>query len=644
MISPAVIDKIFDVALIEEVVGEYVTLKRAGANYKGLCPFHDDKHPSMSVSPSKGIFKCFSCGQGGNVFQFIMEHEGLSYPLAIKHLADKYNIEIEEGQIDVSELAEEARIKDGVYASLEFAKKHFYSRLNDSQDGKVIYKPYLIERGIQQQTIDKFQIGLSGTSRDHLLQEGLKNGYTIQQLFDAGLVKKIEDNQGVMESNMRDTFVDRIVFPIYNISGKVLGFGGRIIKKDTKAPKYLNSPETIVYEKRRELYGLNISKNSIRKTDVAYIVEGYMDVVSLNQSGVENVVAASGTAFTEEQARLLKRFSHNVTLLFDGDEAGVNATLKHISTLLSVDLNVRIALFPKDEDPDSFIQKNGTSAFEEYVATNQKNFVELVAEVKLGDNKNDPIKKAETARIIAENISSIPDPLKRAAFINETSNVLDIPERILIEETNKFRVKNRQVKDREQRFQEPEYVPDFSEYNAPEALQEKDENYQELELLKSLILFADKEFDEEVTVAKFIFDELEEDDFWPVSEEYGPIFKAAFEHWTEHKVLNELYFIRNPETSKFAADVISTMYTLSEGWEKNFEKFVKTDEDNYKRQVVENLNYLKLKHIDIMMKQNQEELKTAETEEDIIICQNIHTNLQSARRMITDQMGTVIIK
>ena len=253
MISQAIISKIYDVAAIEEVVGEYVTLKRAGANYKGLCPFHDDKSPSMSVSPAKGIFMCFACQTGGDVFKFIMERESLSYPLAIKFLAEKYNIEIDESEIDVNELAEEARVKEGVYATLEFAKNHFYQRLNESQDGRVIYKPYLNERGINQHSIDTFKIGLSGTSRTHLLEEGIRNGYTVQQLFDAGLVKKIDENEGVIQKNLRDTFVERIVFPIYNVAGKVLGFGGRIIKKDTKAPKYLNSPETVVYEKRKEL-------------------------------------------------------------------------------------------------------------------------------------------------------------------------------------------------------------------------------------------------------------------------------------------------------------------------------------------------------------------------------------------------------
>jgi DNA primase len=654
LISQQVIDKIFDVAPIEEVVGEFVTLKRAGANYKGLCPFHDDKSPSMSVSPSKGIFKCFSCGEGGNIFQFIMQHEGLSYPLAIKFLAEKYNIEIEEGQIDVDELKEEARVKEGVYACLEFAKNHFYERLNSNQDGKVIYKPYLIERGINQQTIDEFHIGLSGTQRDHLLQEGIKNGYTSQQLYDAGLVKKINDDQGIIESNLRDTFLDRIVFPIFSVSGKVLGFGGRIIKKDTKAPKYLNSPETVVYEKRKELYGLSVCKQSIRKNDAVFLVEGYMDVVSLQQSGVDNVVAASGTAFTEEQARLIKRFTHNVTMLFDGDEAGVNASLKHVQTLLAADINVQVVLFPAEEDPDSFIQKRGSTAFHQYVSDTSKNFVELIQAVKLAKNPSDPIQKAEAARLVAENIAALPDPLKRAAFITETSNNLDIPERIIIAEVNKFRVNNRKLKDREERRVQHEnksaipegpppgfeYQPDYKQSNSPDLADHK--NYQEEELLKTLILHADKEFSEEMTVAEFIFNEFEEEQIWPISKDISQIFRDAYAHLKEHKVLNELYFIRNAKSSKIAAEVLSVRHNLSKGWEDNYEKFIKSDQENYKSHVIDNLNYLKLKHIDLLMKENQEKLKIAESDDDIMVLQQIHDNLLKIRRKITDQSGTVI--
>jgi DNA primase len=659
MIPQAIIDKIFDVAPIEEVVGEYVTLKRAGANYKGLCPFHDDKSPSMSVSPSKGIFKCFSCGQGGNIFQFIMEHEGLSYPLAIKHLADRYNIPIEEDDIDVDELKAEAKLKEGVYACLEFAKNYFYSRLNQGEQGKLIFRPYLLERGIGQQTIDKFQIGLSGLSKTELLDHAVENGYTVQQLYDAGLAKLIDEDAGVIASNLRDTFIERIVFPIYNVSGKVLGFGGRIIKKDTKAPKYLNSPETIVYEKRKELYGLHIGKNEIRITDQAFLVEGYMDVVSLNQSGVENVVAASGTAFTPEQARLLKRFSHNVTLLFDGDTAGVNATLKHIGTLLSAGLNVKVALFPDGEDPDSFIQDKGTSAFKSYVTDNAKNFVELVAEIKLGNDRGDPIKKAEAAREIAKNIAAISDPLARATYVGLTTELLQIPEQVLINEVNKAKQEATKIKERELRVQQrqdaaensidgrPEnfsYVPDYSEFQSPEVIEKSKKNHQEEELLKTLILFADREFDEEKNVADFIFDELEEDEIWPVSEELESVFRDAYEHYQEHKVLNELYFIRNVKTSKLAAEILSARHSLSPGWEKNYEKFVKTDDDNYKRQVVSNLNYLKLNHIELLMNENQENLKEAQTEEDIEMYQHIHANLQEIRMKITNKLGTVILK
>lgn len=644
MISPAVIDKIFDVAAIEEVVGEYVTLKRAGANFKGLCPFHDDKHPSMSVSPSKGIFKCFSCGQGGNVIQFIMEHEGLSYPLAIKFLADKYDIPIEEGQIDMNELAQEARLKDGIFAALEFAKNHFYQRLNEDQQGKVVYKPYLTERGIQQQTIDTFQLGLSGVERQHLLNEGIRNGYSVQQLFDAGLVKKINEDQGVQESNLRDTFYERIVFPIYNVSGKVLGFGGRIIRSDSKAPKYLNSPETPVYEKRRELYGLHLAKNAIRKQDEVFLVEGYMDVVSLYQSGIQNVVAASGTAFTEDQARLIKRFTHNITLLFDGDEAGVNASLKHIGTILKADLNVYIVRFPESEDPDSYIQKNGQHGFLEYISHNKQNFVELITDVKLSENLYDPIKKAEAARSIAENIALIPDPLKRAAFISETASTLEIQERILVDESNKFRL-NQRKREQKESSSIPEPMPDFGSFDAPPALKKDNKNYQELELLKSLILYCDREFDEEMTVAEYIFQEFHLDEIWPVSEEYGHLFRNAYDHFKETGELSERYFSRNPETSKLFADVMgSDDHRLSKGWEENFEKFIKTDDENYKRQVVENLNYFKRKQIDLLMSENEEKLRTAETAEDIMIYQSNHKALHALRKKLTDQKGTVIIR
>jgi len=331
----------------------------------------------------------------------------------------------------------------------------------------------------------------------------------------------------------------------------------------------------------------------------------------------------------------------------------VNASLKHIKTLLEADLNVKVALFPADEDPDSFIQKRGTSEFQNYVANRSQNFIELITELKLGEHKHDPIKKADTARIIAENIAAIPDPLKRAAFINETASMLEIPERILIDEVNRFKLDNRKVKDRETRRENaagnlvpPDivYAASFNEFDAPPALQKDSTNYQELQLLKTLMLHADKEFEEGVSVAQYIFKELDEDEIWPITQEYADMFLDAKNQLEEHKVLNELFFIRNHKSSKLAADVLSTKHQLSKGWEENYEKFIKTDEDNYKQLVVDNLNYVKLKHIDILMLENQEGLKTAESEEDIAIYQNVHANLQEVRKKITDQLGTVILK
>lgn len=639
MIPPHIIDKIFDAAAIEEVVGEYVSLKKAGANYKGLCPFHDDKHPSMSVSPSKGIFKCFSCGKGGNSVHFIMEHEGLSYPLALKFLADKYGIEIEEKDLNLEEIEEEGRRKDGLFASLEFAKNFFKERLHGHEQGRVVFKPYLKERGIREDAIENFGLGLSGLERTDLLNAGMARGFTAQQLFDAGLVKKIKEEEGVIESNLRDTFIERIVFPIHNISGKVLGFGGRIIRSDTKAPKYLNSPETSIYEKRKVLYGLHQAKNAIRKADRVYLVEGYMDVISLSQSGVENVVAVSGTAFTEEQARLLKRFTKNTVLLFDGDEAGVNASLKHIHTLLSNDMNAKVVLFPDGADPDSYIQQNGKQGFDEFVSSSSKNFVQFILDVKLKGKENDPLAKAEVARVVTENIAQIPDPLKRTAFVNEAAKLLDWNERSLVEETNKFRVHHL----KQNKGEETPYVPQFDQVEHHQE-QIDNKNYQEYDLLKSLILFADKEFDEELNVAQFIFKELDTEEMWPDTPEVKEIFDAARERLSTEEELSPEWFLRNPVSSRITADFMSSGYDLSEGWEERYEKFIKTEDDNYKKTVVENLNYIKLKKVELAIKKNQEELKIAETDEDIMIHQSIHLRLQDLKRKITDQIGAVVIK
>lgn len=637
VISQHVIDKVFDLAAIEEVVGEFVSLKKAGSDYKGLCPFHDDKHPSMSVSPSKGIFKCFSCGKGGNVVHFIMEHEGLTYPRAIRWLADKYHIQVDENEADLSAMEEDARKRDGLYASLEFARKYFQQQLEERQEGRVIYGPYLKERGIQAETIQRFGLGLSGLERTEFLEVALKNGYSPQQLFDAGLVKKVDEEMGVMESNLRDTYIQRIVFPIQNLSGKVLGFGGRIIKKDTKAPKYINSPETLVYEKRKVLYGLYQAKNEIRRSERCYVVEGYMDVISLSQSGIVNVVAVSGTAFTREQAKLLKRFASEVVLLFDGDEAGVGASLKHIAILLENDINVKVVLFPQGEDPDSFVQSNGSAAFLEYTEANAQDFVHLITTIKLKGKEQDPIAKTEAGRMIAANIARIPDPLKRAAYVSEASRILQWEERLLVNETNAIRAKELGQQDRIPAEVFPGPLP------AEPVEETTKKNHQEYALLRSLILYADRPMNDEQDGARFIFDYLVEEEIWPETEEINQIFMDAFEHLQQHGSINELYFVRNPRSSVLAAEYISQPYRLSEGWKKNYSKVVPTEEKTYKQEIVENLNFLKLDKIEQAIRANHERMRGAEGEEEIRDLQLTDIRLQEMKRKISAVIGAVVL-
>jgi DNA primase len=602
MIDQTIINKIFDAAAIEEVVGGYVSLKRNGANFKGLCPFHDDKNASMVVSPSKGIFKCFSCGQAGNVFQFVMEHEGLSFPLAARFLGEKYHIIIEDN-VSSDDMKESQRVKQGVLSCLEYAKSHFHQRLNESQEGKTIYRPYLNERGIQQSTIDKLHIGLSGIGRTDLMQEAIKNGYTVHQLYDSGLVKKIDEAGTVIESNLRDTFIERIVFPIYSISGKVLGFGGRVIKKDTKAPKYLNSPETIVYEKRKELYGLSHAKNEIRKLDCTYIVEGYMDVASLGQSGIDNVVAASGTSFTEEQTKTIRRFTENVVLLSDGDVAGVNACMKHIKTFIAADVSVTTVIFPKDEDPDSYIQKNGSNSFQEYVEVHSKNFIDFIISVMVGSSE-DPIKKSKAAQKISETLATVPNSMNKAQYLKYAAKRLGIDATIILEQSNLIKAKlvgpNVGAAD----------VPNDNPFIKKEEVETV--NYQERDLLYTLIEHGHKRYDQKHSVASYIFFHLEESEIWPISEPYHTIFKEAYAEYSKNNKLHQSYFVLDLKASVIAAEALQETHTVFDwAFEVNI-----VDEINDK------INYLKLRHINDMISSNIDSIAN-ETEEQKMVDLNL---------------------
>jgi DNA primase len=424
LISKATIDAVFETARVEEVIGDFVQLKRAGSNYKGLSPFSDEKSPSFMVSPVKQIWKDFSSGKGGNAIAFIMEHEHFSYPEAIRYLAKKYNIEIEETE-QSSEEKEQAGEKESMYLVSEFAQKYFQNLMMNTDEGKSIGYSYFKERGFTADTIKKFGLGYSSETRDALTKEALGQAYKLEYLDKVGLTILREDGRHL------DRFKGRVMFPIQSMSGRVLGFGGRILSNDKKAAKYLNSPESELYHKSKVLYGIFHAKQAIAKQDNCFLVEGYTDVIQMHQAGIENVVASSGTALTPDQIRLINRLTKNITVLFDGDAAGLRASIRGIDLILEEGMNVKVCTFPDGDDPDSFAKKTPLDELMAYLDNNAMDFIQFKASLLMKEAKNDPIKKAELIRDMVMSISKIPDRIKREVYIKECSRIMDISEEVL---------------------------------------------------------------------------------------------------------------------------------------------------------------------------------------------------------------------
>lgn len=424
MISQNTIDSVFETARVEEVIGDFVNLKRAGSNFKGLSPFSDERSPSFMVSPAKGIWKDFSTGKGGNSVKFLMEHSQFTYPEAIRYLARKYNIEIEETEQSEAEKAN-TDIRESMYLVSEFAAKYFENVLLNSEEGKAIGLSYFKERGFTNETIKKFNLGYSPETWDALTKEALGKGYKLEFLESTGLTIAREDRPF-------DRFKGRVMFPIQSMSGRVLGFGGRILTNDKKAAKYLNSPESDIYHKSKVLYGIYHAKQSIAKQNNCYLVEGYTDVIQFNQAGIENVVASSGTALTPDQIRLINRLTRNITVLFDGDAAGLRASIRGIDLILEEGMNVRVCSFPDGEDPDSFARKNSHDDLVAYLENNSKDFIQFKASILMGEAKNDPIKKADLIRDMVTSISKIPDRIQREVYIQECARIMDISEQVLV--------------------------------------------------------------------------------------------------------------------------------------------------------------------------------------------------------------------
>lgn len=641
MINQTTIEKILDTADIADVVGEFVTLKRRGVNLMGNCPFHDEKTPSFVVSPTKGIFKCFGCGKAGNSAGFIMEHNGLSYPEALRWLAAKYNIEIEEERANLAEIAQQKSDREALLTVLSFANKYYVNLLQNDEEGRTIGKAYFIERSLREDTIEKFELGYAKKEWRHFFDTAVKGGFDIAILEKAGLVKKKDKKDETDSDDYFDVYRERVTFPIHDITGRVIAFGARQLKKDDRSPKYINSPENDVYHKSRVLYGMFQAKKAIREKDCCYLTEGYLDVVTLHQNGIENAVASSGTSLTQEQVKLISRFTDNITMLYDGDPAGIKAALRGTDIILENNLNVRIVVFPEGEDPDSYCKKVGGTAFEEYIKANQTDFIIFKTRHLLGESEGDPIKKATVIREVVESIVKIPDPIKRSVFIKATATMLDTDEQVLIAETNRLRLKGN-----EKAFKqiEQEYENLFIH---EDGISEKNINIQESRekaIVKSLILFGNLQFGDGSLVAKFILTEIELEGLEFNNIHYNDMVIATRSYFDENGFVDEYFFKNNEKTTKLAADIIidSQKHLLSERWETDAEKIIKKEIDNYEMEVEYNIDYLKYSNANKWLRINSEKLKFTDDPDEQKTLLEIQMEILKKRNELAEKLKITI--
>lgn len=577
MIDQLTVDRIIAAADVVEVVKDYVSLKKRGVNYLGLCPFHNEKTPSFSVSPAKGIYKCFGCGKGGNAVNFIMDHEQMNYVEALKFLAKKYNIEVEEKELTPEEIKQRTE-RDSLMVVTAWAQRYFTDNLNKHSEGKAVGLSYFHERGFRDDIIDKFQLGYSLEERDALTQAAQRQGYKQEYLVKTGLSIAREDGGAF------DRFYGRVMFPVHSVSGRVIAFGGRIMKSDAKAAKYLNSPESEIYHKSNVLYGLFFAKKAITQNDKCYLVEGYTDVISLHQAGIENVVASSGTALTPDQIRLIKRFTPNITVLYDSDPAGIKASIRGIDLILEEGLNVKVVLMPEGEDPDSFARNHSATQVLEYLDANETDFINFKAKLLIKESKNDPVQKANLIRDIVKSISVIPESITRSVYIKECTRILDVDEAVLYAEVAKQRRERMEKILGKVQLGGVDYQPIQTRETPP--LPSFVENIyceeQEKEILYFLLKYGSEKFFEipnpdnteeveVVTVGQHIIGEILNDDL----EFKNLVYKKVFDEY--HKLLangtdiDNRVFINHfdSEISQLAVNLLTTQHKLSKIWKKH---------------------------------------------------------------------------
>ncbi len=656
MIDRETVDRIYAAANIVDIVGDFVTLKRKGVNYQACCPFHNEKTPSFVVSPSKGVYKCFGCGKGGNAVTFLMEHENVTYPEALKMVAKRYGIEVKEKELTPEE---ERRNNDreSMFALNGWAADYFADYLHHESEGMSVGMAYFRQtRGMTDATIQKFGLGFCPAKGDKMSKDALAAGYKEEFLLSTGLSLKRES-----DGSLFDRFHDRVMFPVHNISGRIVAFGGRTLRTDKKVAKYQNSPESEIYSKKRELYGLYFAKKAIQQQDFAIMVEGYTDVISMHQAGVENVVASSGTSLTTEQIRLLNRFTKNITVIYDGDSAGIHASLRGIDMILKEGMNVRVVLLPEPEDPDSFARSHTAAELQEYIRTNEQDFLAFKAKLLLEDAQGDPIKKASLIGDMVQSVAQIPDSIQRAVYIKECARIMEIDEQILISEVARKRLSTtgdretdefvrRQTTLRRETPREPEveYVREVEAGSSTDAL--------ERELCKYLLKYGHCSFDFKegrtmvaCNVAEVIFDELADGGLTFRNPQYDKIRAAYCEQWQQSGVGVEVpaHLFTNhsdPEVCNVSVDLLFSddNYVPSELWKRK-DVHVESDAEMLAVGVPKAVALYKTKVIEGLIKECQAKLGDELTDEQVTEIMQRLAALNRAKVTMARKLQTLIL-
>jgi len=677
LISQTTIQQILGRLDIIDTIGGFVKLKKRGSNYLGLCPFHNEKSPSFTVSPSKELYKCFGCGRSGNTISFIMEHEKYSYVEALKWLANKYGIEIEE-TFQTDEQKQTQLAADSLFIINAFAQQFFSTQLFETDEGQDVGLAYFKERGFREDIIKKFQLGYSPEQRDAFTKEAIAKQYNTDLLLKTGLVANRNDQ-------LMDNYRGRVIFPIHNHSGKVLGFGARILKSNDKAPKYINTPENEIYIKSKLLYGSYFARQAIDKANECLLVEGYTDVVSLHQAGIENVVASGGTSLTPDQLRLIRKYSNNLTIIYDGDSAGVKAALRGLDLALEEGLNVKLVLIPDKEDPDSYVNKVGASAFTEFIQRNKKDFILFQLEVALKDAGNDSVKKSEVVNRMAETISKInkvEDFTKQQDYIKQCSEILKIEEGGLHALVNKFIRDKITVQERKQPFEDAKQLEENAKRAEESGYDDATFNLlfkddlQEREVARILLEYGKNNWDEERLVAEFIFDEMVDESLIDNKEVLQLIKIFKDELLRNPELVNRNYFVyhADPKLSALAVSLLNFPFEESDHWKKeysqstgyqkslfkqSYENFIKTlakenesqlmgflkmGEDKSNEGVESAVNYLKLRKVKRMLLENQLDLEKPHTEEEFGMLHQTHEHLKQMEIELSKKIGAVILK